>query len=125
EEQVLTYGELNRRANQLARRLRRLGVGPETTVGVMMERSVELIVALFGVLKAGGACVPLDPTYPRQRLAFMLEDARVSVLLSQRGLDDAVSGHSAETVHLDPVLTTMASESHENLSGGPRPHKRA
>ncbi|MEP7338035.1 MAG: amino acid adenylation domain-containing protein [Acidobacteriota bacterium] len=121
EEQVLTYEELNRRANQLAHRLRRMGVGPETPVGIMMERSVELIVALFGVLKAGGACVPLDPTYPRQRLDFMLQDARVSVLLAQRRLGDAVSVHSAETLCLDTDWKAIASESDENPAGGAGP----
>ena len=71
----LTYRELNERANQLAHRLRRLGVGPESLVGVCVERSIEMMVALLGVLKAGGAYVPLDPNYPSERLAFMLKDA--------------------------------------------------
>ena len=71
----LTYGELNARANRLARHLRRRGVGPDMPVAVCVERSLDLIVALLGVLKAGGAYVPLDPAYPRERLAFLLEDA--------------------------------------------------
>ena len=74
---VMTYRELDRRANQLAHRLVALGVGPEVPVGVMMERSLDLIVALLGVLKAGGAYVPMDPSYPPDRLALMMEDSEV------------------------------------------------
>ena len=74
---AVTYAELDRRANQLAHRLVALGVGPEVPVGVMMERSLDLIVALLGVLKAGGAYVPMDPSYPPDRLALMMEDSEV------------------------------------------------
>ena len=77
EGERLSYGELERRANQLAHHLRGAGVGPETLVGLCVERSVEMVVGLLGILKAGGAYVPLDPEYPEQRLAFMLEDAQV------------------------------------------------
>ena len=80
EGKQLTYGELNRRANQLAHYLRRLGIGPEKLVGICIERSIEMVIGLLGILKAGGAYVPLDPSYPRERLAFMLEDSQVSVL---------------------------------------------
>src|SRR6202451_2848197 len=83
EEQELTYGELNRRANQLAWYLKGLGVGPEVRVGICVERSLEMIVGLMGILKAGGAYVPLDPSYPAERLKFMAEDADVVVLLTQ------------------------------------------
>ncbi len=82
EEEYLTYGELNRRANQLAAYLRRIGVGVECLVGVCLERGVELVVSLLAILKAGGAYVPLDPTYPAGRLAFMLQDTQLSVLLT-------------------------------------------
>jgi amino acid adenylation domain-containing protein len=82
----LTYRELNSRANQLAHYLRRLGVGPEKLVGICVERSTEMVVGLLGVLKAGGAYVPLDPSYPEERLRFMLEDAQVSVLITQEEL---------------------------------------
>jgi natural product biosynthesis luciferase-like monooxygenase protein/amino acid adenylation domain-containing protein len=82
EGQALTYRELERRANQLAHRLRSLGVGPEARVGVCLERGVDLIVALLGTLKAGGAYVPLDPDYPRERLAFMQRDAALTVVLT-------------------------------------------
>src|ERR1700719_2588006 len=86
EDQRLTYGELNARANRLAHHLRGLGVGPEVLVGVCLERSLELVVGLLGILKAGGAYVPLDPAYPTERLAYMLQDARAAVLLTQRRL---------------------------------------
>jgi amino acid adenylation domain-containing protein len=81
QKQRVTYGELNYRANQLAHHLRSLGVGPETRVGLCLDRSIEMIVALLAVLKAGGAYVPLDPSYPNERLAYMLDDARVSALV--------------------------------------------
>jgi len=84
----LTYAELDRRANQLARHLQRLGVGPEVRVGICLERSIELMIAVLGVLKAGGAYVPLDPAYPLERLAFMLEDAQVAVLIAHQSIDD-------------------------------------
>ena len=74
---TLSYEELDKRANQLAHRLVALGVGPEVPVGVMMERSLDMFVALLGVLKAGGAYVPMDPSYPPDRLALMMEDSEV------------------------------------------------
>ncbi|MGJ6963146.1 amino acid adenylation domain-containing protein [Streptosporangium sp. G11] len=86
EGERLTYAELEVRANRLAHRLRGLGVGPGSLVAVCAERSVELVVALLGVVKAGGAYVPLDPDYPAERLAFMLADAAVPVLLAQRAV---------------------------------------
>jgi len=88
EEEQLTYGELNRRANQLAHYLQKLGVGPETLVGLCVDRSPEMVIGLLGVLKAGGAYLPLDPTYPQERLAFMLEDAGISIILTQSHLLD-------------------------------------
>ncbi|MEO5960495.1 MAG: amino acid adenylation domain-containing protein [Opitutaceae bacterium] len=102
QEQRLTYQELDRRANGLAHRLRRAGVGPDVLVGVCAERSLELIVALVAILKAGGAYVALDPEYPKERLAFMLGDARPRVLLTRRGLrSDLFPAHDAEVICLD------------------------
>ncbi|HVG08476.1 MAG TPA: amino acid adenylation domain-containing protein [Thermoanaerobaculia bacterium] len=86
EGESLTYGELNARANRLAHHLRGLGVGPERLVAVCLERSPAMLTALLGVLKAGGAYVPLDPTYPADRVAWVLEDSRASVLLTQSDL---------------------------------------
>ena len=81
---MLSYGELDKRANQLAHRLVALGVGPEVLVGVMIPRSLHLVVALLGVLKAGGAYVPMDPDYPPERLALMLEDSEVGMWASAK-----------------------------------------
>ncbi|MBD2207319.1 amino acid adenylation domain-containing protein [Calothrix sp. FACHB-1219] len=86
EDEQLTYSELNARANQLAHYLQQLGVKPEVLVGICVERSLFLIIALLGILKAGAAYVPLDPTYPRERLALMLTDAQVPILLTQQHL---------------------------------------
>jgi amino acid adenylation domain-containing protein/non-ribosomal peptide synthase protein (TIGR01720 family) len=84
ENQQLTYQELNTKANQLAHYLRTLGVKPDILVGICIERSFEMVIGLLGILKAGGAYVPLDPNYPYERLAFMLEDSQISVLLTQQ-----------------------------------------
>jgi amino acid adenylation domain-containing protein len=111
DDEQLTYGELDGRANQLARHLRSLGVGPDVLVGVLMERSVEMVVALLAVLKAGGAYVPLDPEYPRERLSFMLADADVEVLLTQQRLRDMLSGSEARVICLDDDWHTIAQQS--------------
>lgn len=92
----LTYRELNNRANQLADNLTRLGVGPEVLVGLCVERSVEMIVSVLGILKAGGAYLPLDPAYPAERLAFMIEDSRTRVLLTQDHLREKLPADLAE-----------------------------
>lgn len=118
EDRELTYGELNRRANQLARYLKNTGVGPEVIVGVMMERSVELIVALLGVLKAGGACLPIDPMYPGARIGYMLEDAKVSALLTQRRLVGSIPELRVATICCDDESSAIADESDENLESG-------
>ncbi len=97
-EAQVSYGELNRRANQLANYLRRAGVGPEVRVGILLERSVEMIVSLLGVLKAGGAYVPFDPQYPAERLAFMIEDAELEVLITQESLRGRLADTAASKV---------------------------
>jgi amino acid adenylation domain-containing protein len=116
----LTYADLNARANQLARRLRHLGVGPEVTVGVLTQRSAGMVAALLAVLKAGGAYVPLDPQYPAARLSFMLSDARARVLLTERPLlreHEWLSAHEVEVVCLDegPHDDTAAHDDAPNL----------
>ncbi|HEY9401293.1 MAG TPA: amino acid adenylation domain-containing protein [Pyrinomonadaceae bacterium] len=105
---VLSYRELNQRANQLAHYLRSLGVGPEVRVGVCLERSLEMAVAVLGVLKSGGAYVPLDPAYPKDRLAFMLDDIQTPVLLTQEKLVATLPQHAARTVCLDTDWDTIA-----------------
>jgi amino acid adenylation domain-containing protein len=101
EDNALTYGELNRRANALAHTLQASGVGPDGLVGVCMERSIEMIIALLGILKAGGAYVPLDPAYPRERLDYMIHDARMPVLLTQSHLLDLLPGDDTKVIYLD------------------------
>ena len=113
-EDEVSYEELNRRANQLAHYLRAQGVGPEGLVGVLVERSVHMVVAVLGVLKAGGAYVPLDPVYPPERLRFMLEDAGVSVLLTQQHLVTRLPGLKAEVIALDEQWEQIRQESAVN-----------
>jgi surfactin family lipopeptide synthetase A len=115
----LTYRELNRRANQLARRLRRLGIGTDDLVGVCLERSAEMVIALLGVLKAGGAYVPLDPTYPRDRLTTISDDARVPVILTQSWLVASLPQHTAHIICLDTAWTDLASEQDTNPASTP------
>jgi amino acid adenylation domain-containing protein len=100
-DESLTYGELNARANQFARHLRDLGVGPEILVGLCLERSAAMVVALLAILKAGGAYVPLDPTYPQDRLGFYARDSDISVLVTQQSLAGRVPDHGARVVFLD------------------------
>ena len=114
EDQQLTYEQLNRRANQLAYHLRTLGVGPEVPVGVCLKHSLEMVIGLLGILKAGGVYVPLDPAYPKERLAFMLEDAEVPVLLTQEPLLAGLPEHNAKVVCLDSDWEAIAQESPEN-----------
>ncbi|MBW4678519.1 MAG: amino acid adenylation domain-containing protein [Microcoleus vaginatus WJT46-NPBG5] len=101
ENQKLTYQELNQRANQLAGYLQSLGIKPEVLVGICIERSIEMLVCILGTLKAGGAYVPLDPAYPKDRLALMLEDAQVQVLLTQKHLIQSLPQDQAQVVCLD------------------------
>ncbi|MGB7925177.1 MAG: amino acid adenylation domain-containing protein, partial [Pyrinomonadaceae bacterium] len=114
QDEQVTYGELNRRANQCAHYLRSLGVGPEVLVGICMERSVEMLVGLLGILKAGGAYVPLDPEYPQERLTFMLEDAAVPVLVAHERLAAELPIQWAQVVCLDSEWDLIASQSVEN-----------
>ncbi len=108
----LTYGDLNRQANQLAHYLHKLGVGPEVLVGVCLERSIEMIVAILAILKAGGAYVPLDPTYPGERLRFMLNDANVSLLITRQHLE--FNPQKIQTVWLDSIWELISAEPSQN-----------
>ncbi|CAG0936136.1 surfactin family lipopeptide synthetase A [Thermoflexales bacterium] len=103
-EEHLTYQELNRRANQLARHLLQRGAGLETRIGICVERSLEMVVGLLGILKAGGAYLPLDPTYPSERLAFMLANAQVLLLLTQTQLAARLPAHTAQVIYLDALV---------------------
>ncbi len=111
----VTYRELNTRANQLARHLRLRGVGPEVSVGIMLERSIEMVVGMLGILKAGGVYVPLDPTYPKQRLAFMLEDTSARVLLTRQAFVDSVEVPATDLIDLDTDWQAVARESGDDL----------
>jgi amino acid adenylation domain-containing protein len=115
----LSYRELNRRANQLGRRLQSLGVGPEVVVGLCLERSVEMVVALMGVLKSGGAYLPLDPELPLERLGYMLEDAGAGVVLTERELENRLPSHWGQTVLLDEEWGQISREGENNPQSGP------
>ncbi|MFS0517035.1 amino acid adenylation domain-containing protein [Nostoc sp. UIC 10607] len=115
EDQQLTYQQLNSRANQLAHYLKSLGVRADVLVGICVERSIEMVVGLLGILKAGGAYLPLDPEYPTERLHFMLEDAQVSVLLTQQKLLDRLAQHQAKLVCLDTDWQLISQLSQDNL----------
>jgi amino acid adenylation domain-containing protein/non-ribosomal peptide synthase protein (TIGR01720 family) len=110
----MSYDELNRRANQLARYLRESGVRPDTLVAIFLEKSAEMLVALIAVLKAGGAYVPLDPSYPRERLAFMLKDAKAKLLLTQSRLTGLLPETGATVICLDLCREVVKHESEEN-----------
>ena len=125
EDQQLTYGELNRRGNQLAHSLRKLGVGPEVRVGLCVERSLEMIVGLVGILKAGGAYVPLDPAYPRERLAFILEDAQVSVLVTSMTSAESLPKGKTRALCIDTNWEFVSRESTGNPVCTARPDSLA
>ena len=99
EDESLSYGALDRRANRLAHHLRALGVGPETVVGLCLARSLDMIVGLIGILKAGGAYLPLDPHYPQERLAFMLADAGARVLVTHSALMEQLPAQASRNLH--------------------------
>ncbi|BAY78555.1 amino acid adenylation domain-containing protein [Nostoc linckia NIES-25] len=116
DNQQLTYHQLNCRANQLAHYLGSLGVKPDTLVGICVERSLEMAIGLLGILKAGGAYLPLDPEYPTERLRFMLEDAQVSVLLTQQQLINKLPPNQAKVVCLDETWSEIAQNNQDNPS---------
>ncbi|HLK62423.1 MAG TPA: amino acid adenylation domain-containing protein [Bryobacteraceae bacterium] len=125
ENQELSYAALNARANQLAHRLIRSGVVPDTLVAVAMERSIEMIVTLLAVLKAGGAYVPMDPEYPRERLLYMLQDAAAPVLLTQRHLVSLLPHTKAEVLCVDAESDSLDREADVNPAIALSPHNLA
>lgn len=117
-QESLSYAELSRRTNQLARHLTRLGVGPDVLVGLHVERSLDMVVGVLGILKAGGAYVPLDPSFPQNRLAYMVEDSQMKVLLTHRGIEQRLNVLPSVVVHLDSEWSTIAEE---NANGAELP----
>ncbi len=114
EDQQLTYRELNNRANQLAHYLQKFGIGPEVLVGLCVERSIEMVVGLLGILKAGGAYVPLDPSYPKDRLAFMIQDTQVPVILTDVICAGKLPPSDARVIRLDEDWKEISQEAREN-----------
>ncbi|MGH0593689.1 amino acid adenylation domain-containing protein [Bacillus pretiosus] len=110
----LTYGELNICANRLAHRLRKMGVGADTLVAICVEPSLEMIVGILGVLKSGGAYLPIDPSYPKDRIRYMLEDSQAPVLLTQQHLASMLPEHSSQVFILDSNVAELNEESTEN-----------
>ncbi len=117
-EERLSYRELEVRSNQLARHLRGLGVGPESRVGLCVERSAGLVVGMLGIVKAGGAYLPLDPSYPTERLGFMLRDGEVEVVVTQESLRSRLPEHSGRVVSLDAEREAISRGSGEGLESG-------
>ena len=116
-DQRLSYQELNERANQLAHHLRRLGVGPDSLVGISLQRTPLMVIGLLGIWKAGAAYVPMDPAYPADRLAFMLDDAAVAVLLVEANTIPLFSGGSTRLLSLDTDWPAIGQETRENPEG--------
>ncbi len=114
EEKKITYQELNKRSNQLAHYLQKLGVGEDVLVGLCVERSFDMVIGMLGILKAGGAYVPLDPTYPPERLSFMLGDAQVPVILTQQRWVNRLETQNSPLIFLDKDWETITQESEEN-----------
>jgi amino acid adenylation domain-containing protein len=117
EEQLISYVELNRRANQLAHGLQESGVRPEVRVGICLTRSPELIIALLATLKAGGAYVPLDPSYPQERLAFMIEESQIQLLLTRQALIQRLAPHRVQIVCLESAWQTISQGEEDNPVG--------
>jgi amino acid adenylation domain-containing protein len=113
----IRYRELNRRANQLAHYLITLGIGPEKLVGICVERSLEMVIGLLGILKAGGAYVPLEPTYPRERIAFIMEDSKASVLVTSGKLLTNFLGYNGVSVSIDDSLSFQGQKEGNPKSG--------
>ena len=127
EHENISYKDLDCRANRLAHKLSSLGVAPDVLVGICVERSVEMIVGILAILKAGGGYVPLDPMYPKERIAFILHDTRVPVLLTLSTLENELPEHAAETICIDDFLSSTKAGPGDNttLAGKAGPHNIA
>lgn len=125
QDQQLTYQELNCQANQLAHYLQAVGITADVPVGIYLERSLDMVVGLLAILKAGGAYVPLDPTYPQERLAFMLADTQISVLLTQKKLVEGITQDALHIICLDRDRELIKSQNLENLTNQVTAHNLA
>jgi amino acid adenylation domain-containing protein/FkbM family methyltransferase len=125
EDGKLTYDELNRRANRLAHWLQAQGIGPDVLVGVVLERSVEMVVGLLGILKAGAAYVPLDPAYPQKRLSFMINDARARLILTERRFSDFAALAGTKVFCMDSDWGLLSEQSEENPARSVNPDNLA
>jgi amino acid adenylation domain-containing protein/FkbM family methyltransferase len=121
EDDNITYKELDERANQLAHRLKRLGVGSEIAVGICLPPSIDLLVAILGVLKSGGFYVPLDPAYPHDRLSFILNDTGAAVLISERSFADEIFGGQLTTLFMEEEREALAAEPTSKPDAGVAP----
>lgn len=125
KDESLTYAEFNYRTNQLAHTLMEKNVGPDTLVAVLLDRSIDMMVAMMAILKAGGAYVPLDPVYPKDRLAFMVEDAQVGTVITQEKYARLLPGTGAEMIQIDTEWTRIARGSSTNPTGNVASHNLA
>jgi natural product biosynthesis luciferase-like monooxygenase protein len=123
--QALSYRELNDRANRLAAHLRGMGVGPDCLVGVCVERSIDMVVAVLGVQKAGGAYVPLDPSFPANRIAFMMQDSRARIVITQSHLMSLLPASTASIVRIDTDWPSIAEHPAQNVESGVRSNNLA
>jgi amino acid adenylation domain-containing protein len=121
DERTMSYGELNARANQLAAHLRERGVGPDKRVGLGLERGMAQVIAILGVLKAGGAYLPLDPSSPAERMAYILEDAQTGLLITEDALADRFAGFGGEIILIDAQWEAIARHDGANAPSGAQP----
>ncbi len=125
KDKQLTYCKLNQSANQLAHYLRSLGIGPEILVGICVERSLEMIIGILGILKAGGVYVPIDPDYPRQRLSSIIDDAKISIMLTQKKFKDILTGQNTDVVYIDTFWDKLSIEKNDNIDSNVQPENLA
>jgi amino acid adenylation domain-containing protein len=125
QDQQLSYAELNHRANQLAHYLQQRGVGPTVTVGICIDRSIEMCLAVLGVMKAGGTYLPLDAAYPHERLLFMLQDADTKILLTNARMRTNLPAYGCDIISIDTAWKDIANQSTDNLPGEARAENAA
>jgi amino acid adenylation domain-containing protein len=115
EDSKLTYRELNSKANQLSHYLIKMGAGPETLIGICVERSFDMLISQLAILKAGSTYIPIDPAYPSERITFMIEDAKMPFIITQQQLADSISGEGTKVICIDKEWESISAESTENI----------